>query len=169
MKTIRWSDVKTYDDWKSTLKQILDAAATASQANDDDERLDLCSVLNEFIARSAPNSDEIKDLDRVAGEAIEAMADQVAQNAIGRIAQRTATITTLAKEVDLIAQKANEAASDLRLGKFHAAVDALTEAERAVSSLGDAVESGSDDQLKSQIVDLIKAINKARAALDKNK
>lgn len=169
MKPITWNAITDEDAWTKTLRQILDAAAKASDANDDAERLDICDVLNEFIRRSAPNTDRIKELDRLAGEAIDEMAEAIAAAAIGRIAQRTAALTGLAKEVDRVSAKAAESAATLRLDKFHAAIDALTDAERAVATLTAVYESGTDDQLKAQIAELLKTIAKAKTALEKGK
>lgn len=169
MKPIKWNNIDGFDGWQQTLASLLDAAKAASAANDDDERLDICEALTEFVSRSEPNTPEILELDRIASDAVQSMTEQIAADAVGRIAARTTLLTSLAKQVQAVADKAEKDASSLRLTQFHAAIDALTEAQRAVAGLDDVFKDGTDDELRGKIAALLDSINKARTLLDKNK
>jgi hypothetical protein len=169
MKTINWSSIKGYDAWNGTLVKLLDAAATASAANDDEERLEICDALGEFIDRSSPNTPEIMDLDALASEAVQSMTEKIATDAVARIAARTTKLTSLSKQVLTVAGQVEKSAAALRLTQFHAAIDALTDAQRAVEGLDDIVKTGTDEQLRERLKALLEAIEKTRGALEKNK
>jgi hypothetical protein len=162
-----WDGLKTFDDWKAKLDALLVEARQASTKNDDEARLDLCARLRQFVQKSRPNTPEVLELDRLASEAQQALSEQIAEDAIGRIEARTTEILLLAKRVEQVARKAEEDAATLRLDRAHAAVDALTDVVRALDDFDDVLQDGTDEELSGRIKEILAAARKLRDSIEK--
>src|SRR5262245_30566861 len=102
---IDWNSLESADDWRKTLESILAAARRASDANDDDERLDLCKLLRTFVLKSFPNTKPIRDYDVIAMEAQQALSESVVGDAIDRIAARSTALIALGKQIAQVTEE----------------------------------------------------------------
>ena len=162
-----WKNLKTFEDWKAKLEELLEEGRKASAANDDDARLETCSQLRMFVQKSRPNTPEILELDGIASEAQQALSTQVASDAVGRIEARTTEILLLAKMVEQVAIKAESDAATLRLDKAHAAVDAITQASRALTDFDTVLQEGTDEELAARVKEILASLKKLRDAIEK--
>jgi hypothetical protein len=159
---------KIKDDagWKAKLKELLAAAEKASARNEDDERLSVATRLNRFVLESSPNTDEILALDELATTAARELSAAVVAGAVDRISGRTAALRSIAKQLEAVSLKAEQAAASIRLEKAHRVIDAFTEAVRAVDDLDAVLQEGSDEQLRKRLVKLADSIRDLRTELD---
>jgi hypothetical protein len=145
---------------------LLGAAQKASGQDDDDVRLAVVRRLNAFVLESFPNTPEILALDALAIAAAEELSVSVASGAGDRIAARTGALRSIATRLDAVSSTALEAAATVRLEKAHCAADALTEAVRAVDDLNDALEDGSDRELRKRLAKLAQTMRELRRQVD---
>lgn len=162
-----WDGLKTFEDWQTKLDALLAEARQASVKNDDEARLELCARLRMFVQKSRPNTPEVLELDHLASEAQQALSEQIAADAIGRIEARTTEILLLAKRVEQVARKAEADAASLRLERAHAAVDALTGAVRALNDFDEVLKDGTDDELAARVKEILAAAKKLRDSIDR--
>jgi hypothetical protein len=158
--------IKDLAGWRAKLKELLAAAEKASGKNDDDARLSVASRLNQFVLESSPNTDEIVALDQLATAAARELSLDVVGGAVERIAARTARLRAIAKQLDALTAKVEQAAASIRLEKAHRAIDAFTEAVRAVDDLDKVLEDGSDDDLRKRLAKLAASLVDLRDQLD---
>ena len=163
----QWSGLKTFEDWKKKLNELLDEGRKASAANDDEARLKLCSQLRIFVTKSRPNTPEILELDGIASEAQQALSMQVASDAVGRIEARTTELILLAKHLEQVAEKVEADAASLRLEKARAAVDAITDAARALNDFDAVLLTGTDEELSGRLKEIVAALKKLRDTIEK--
>src|SRR5688572_27393689 len=128
-----WDNLKTYEDWKNKLAELMDEARRASQANDDAALISIAPRLRTFVQKSRPNTPEVLALDRIAADAQRALTLQLASDAIARIEARTSALLVLGKTLQQIGARAEADASVLRLDRSYGAVDAIIGAHRAIS------------------------------------
>lgn len=160
--------IKDAAGWKAKLKELLGAAEKASTKNDDEQRLAVAARLNRFVLESSPNTEEILAFDELASAAARALSVEVVEGAVDRIAGRTAALRSIAKQLDAVTTRAEQAAASIRLEKAHRVIDAFTETVRAVDELNTVLEDGSDDDLRKRLTKLATAIRDLRGELDES-
>ncbi|MFM9994789.1 MAG: hypothetical protein ACKVU4_03190 [Phycisphaerales bacterium] len=160
MKAVNWGSIRDVEGWRSTLADLLTQARDASDEGDDEELLTIAGALNTFVDRSFPNTPEIAALDDTALQAVVAMTEQIAADAVGRIAARTVKLTALAKQVDQIAAEAQNDAAALRLEKAHAVVDSVIASARAIEELQQVVAAADEEELKERIKSVLADLKK---------
>jgi hypothetical protein len=152
--------------WEAKLRELLAAAEKASSTNDDDARLAVASRLNRFVLESSPNTDEILALDALASAAARELSLVVVGAAVERIAKRTAALRSIAKQLDAVVARAEQAAASIRLEKAHRVIDAFTQAVRAVDDLQRVLAHGSDDQLRQRLTTLAGTLRDVQREVD---
>ena len=162
-----FSGLTTYAEWNAKLRELLKAAEEATRKDDDDARLSVAARLNRFVLESAPNSAEIVALDDLALDAARALSTEMVGVAVDRIGARTATLRSIAKQLDVVAGEAQDAAASLRLEKVHRVVDALTDAMRAVDDLEQVLQRGTDEDLRTRLTALTDAMRSIRNSIDR--
>jgi hypothetical protein len=162
-----WDNLKTYDDWKGKLEDLLDEGRKASAADDDESRLELCSRLRMFVQKSRPNTPEVLDLDRIASEATRTLSLDVAEGAVDRIEARTAELIVLGKTLQQVAAQAESDAASLRLEKAHAAIDAIIGVQRALDDFDSILQSGTDEEIGGRIKEVLGILKKLRDTIEK--
>ena len=162
-----FSGLTTYAEWNAKLRELLKAAEEATRKDDDDARLSVATRLNRFVLESAPNSPEIVALDDLALDAARALSTEMVGVAVDRIGARTATLRSIAKQLDVVAGEAQDAAASLRLEKVHRVVDALTDAMRAVDDLEQVLQRGTDEELRTRLTALTDAMRRIRDSIDR--
>ncbi|MCX5722250.1 MAG: hypothetical protein NT179_09500 [Nitrospirae bacterium] len=163
--SINWEELHTYEDWASTLKDLLDNTRKALEKNDSVARGAAKRDLITFIDES-PNW-LIRNLDDVADEAIKDLGKADINEAITGIENRTVELIRLTKSVQSIAEDAKDAASSLRLRKSRRVVDSSTNVVNAIKELRTELDStGKDKKLETLASTAIKAIQDLRAAIE---
>src|SRR5262245_46963116 len=160
--------IKDPAGWQAKLKELLAAAEKTSARNNDDDRLAVAARLNRFVLESAPNTDEILALDELATAAARERSVEVAGGAIDRISRRTAALRSIAKQLDAVTAKAQQAAASIRLEKAHRVIDAFTEAVRAVDDLNTVLEEDSDEQLRKRLTRVAGALRDLQGELNQS-
>lgn len=160
--------IKDRAGWEAKLRALLAAAEQASARNDDDARLAVAARLNRFVLESSPNTDAILALDALASAAARELSLAVVGDAVERIAGRTAALRSIAKQLDAVVARAEQAAASIRLEKAHRVIDAFTEAVRAVDDLDRVLARGADDRLRERLTTLAGALRDVQREVDES-
>ncbi|MBX3389110.1 MAG: hypothetical protein KF691_06600 [Phycisphaeraceae bacterium] len=147
--------LSTFSDWSTKLAEIL---AAARDATDDDARMSAARRLEEFVARSTPNSPEIDSLDRMAADGANALCRRAFEGAVDGLRSRTASVAARAQELDSIGKSAAKGRVDPK--SVGAALDRVSELVEEAKSLGRAAGAnpGDSEALRTHIGRLLEAL-----------
>lgn len=90
----------TAADWSGKLNELLADAAIATAQRDDAQRLAVAARLRMFVKASPMEVSETKAFDTIAIQAAMALGDSVINDAVDRIAQRSAAIEALKTQLE---------------------------------------------------------------------
>lgn len=164
-----WKSLVGLEEWKAEFDTLLTEATIAANAEDTASRLKIASFLVGFIQESAPQSDEMDQIDdlarRLATDILQTEIDQ----RIASIASRTAEYTALTKTLDTAASKAEAAAGSIRLERVTGLIQSATETVNSAKALADTLDNGkaSERKIAELIEETAESITKLRSAVGK--
>lgn len=168
MKSIKWHELITEEEWGSVLGEILDEAKAALLENDSDKLLDIQDTLDKFVKKSPIYCGVLDDIaTRATGNIFIANTTE----ALKRITERNAE---LKKALELIKGTTDRIKKSRKAILFEGLIEILNKAEIAIDELKNIGETFDDNEksLLDKIVDIGKSIEKVRdevRALDKKK
>jgi hypothetical protein len=139
--TIDWSRLKTFDDWAQQLRDLLDRA---SKATADDARSCVSDELLEFVEESPDDVGGVRDLDRRAREAIQALASGDLQAGLADLRSRSSDLENQLKLIREVTAQANKEAASIRLQNLNQMILSATDTITALKEAKAAIGGGSD-------------------------
>lgn len=163
-----WKNNASFEDWKNSLRELLDAARKAVAARDDRAVDDAFSDFENYIVASDDTIPGVAELDRVARQAMrDLVVDAVNSNAQA-IADRSADVAELEKRFSKQSAANNSIAAGIRLERVRAVLDSSTQTIASLRALAEALPSATDTdaaKLEKQINDVIAALGKLHTAV----
>jgi adenine-specific DNA methylase len=163
-----WKNNASFDDWKTSLRELLDDARKAVNANDDDAVDAVYGDLENFIVASDDTIAGVAELDRVARQTMRDLVVDAVQRNVQAIADRTADVAELEKRFAKESAANNSIAAGLRLERVRAVLDASTQTIASLRALAEALPTATDPdaaKLEKQINDVIAALGKLHTAV----
>ena len=161
-----FSGIDGFEGWKGKLKELLQAAKTAAGNQDLEQRIAISERLTDFTIASFPNTPEIKELDRIAGEAAAGILKQSIEERLADLARQTVDVARLAKQFNATAE-ANEAkAESIRLKHGQQVLDSVTGTVKAINQFRDTLDSSDDKKLIEDLKQVVASLQKLRKAVE---
>ena len=158
-----WAQLRTHDDWSAKLDELLAAGLDALAGNGSlgTAKTNLIKFIDKSPDRMAG------DLDDIADDARRAISKAQIDDALASIAERTAELKFLRKQIAGIAQDAQDSASAMRLERSREVVTSTTHVLGQLRALKEAVEAeGLDPGLVDHIDDTVAAMKELRDTLE---
>lgn len=166
-----WKNNVSFDDWKTSLRELLDAARAALNAGDDQAVDDIYSDLENYIVASDDTVPGVAELDRVARQTMRDLVVEAASRNVQTIADRTADVAELEKRFAKQSAANNSIAAGLRLERVREVLDASTQTIASLHALVETLPTATDAgaaKLEKQINDVIAALGKLGTAVQKS-
>lgn len=146
-----WDSLNTFADWSKALHELLSQASQAVQSGDINKKVAVQEELNQFIMHS-PNRFS-NQLDEIASKAVDDIFITTTQEAISRIAGRTAELSKHTKTVIAVVEEAERAAKSIRLETATKVINSATIVVRDLADLKNAVRGSADEQALATKID----------------
>ena len=163
-----WKNNASFEDWKNSLRELLESARAAVAAGDERTADDVYRDLENYIIASDDTVDGVAELDRVARQTMrDLVVDAVSRN-VQDIADRTADVAQLGKRFLQQGAANTSIAAGLRLERVRAVLDSSTQTIASLRALADTLptaNSADASKLEKQINDVIAALAKLGAAV----
>lgn len=161
-----FSGIDGFEGWKDKLNELLQAAKAAAANQDLPQRIAISERLTDFTIASFPNTPEIKELDRIAGEAAAGILRQSIEERLADLARQTVDVARLAKQFNSIGE-ANEAkAESIRLKHGQQVIDTVTETVKAINQFRDTLDSKDDKKLLEEVNAVVGSLQKLRKTVE---
>jgi hypothetical protein len=152
---------KTFDDYASDLKGLIDEAREAILGGDQSAMKDAHGALGDFIANSDDTIHGVIELDNVASNTMQDVTlARLDQSLVKNLSARSADVERLIKTISGQSAVNNSAAASIRLERVKALLDAGTTAVNELKKFADTVDtsSASGDKLAKLLTDAIAAV-----------
>lgn len=155
MANINFDTLITIDDWAGALQQLLDDATAATNANDQQAKLEAQDALRTFSKLSPPQAEF---LDTIAHKAVNDLFISVADSALAAIASRNTELQQATKLIKDVSIQANKDAKSIQFEKVISALDKAKSAADALKTLETGLQKP-DQNLLDKIKALLDAID----------
>lgn len=163
-----WKNNASFEDWKISLRELLDAARQAIRDEDEQAVEDAYGDLENFIVASDDTIPGVAELDRVARQTMRDLVVDAVNTNVQTIADRTADVAELEKRFSKQSAANNSIAAGIRLERVRAVLDASTQSIASLRALAEVLPAATDAdaaRLAKQINEVIATLGKLHTAV----
>lgn len=161
---MNWDTLRSKDDWKNALNEILDRAATALTDHDEEGRGNVRQDLMTFIDKS-PNW-LVRDLDHIATDAFKDIGKEDIRAALTSLRSRSDTLRDAGADLRDVAVEAHAAAKVLSLDKARKVTEAATAVVTQLrATAGTLRANGIDEATIDKLTEAITAVEDLKTEL----